>query len=86
MTTVGFSYRPIPQVVLELDSQAILGSPLDVHPRGPRENPFNTGLGWMFQERPDHHHPSLSCRSPWQVPEQRFVPPSKLNPATVKRS
>jgi hypothetical protein len=46
--TVGLSYRPIQQVVFKFDYQAVLGSPLNGQPRGPRENRWNVGLGWMF--------------------------------------
>jgi hypothetical protein len=40
--TVGFSYRPIPQIALKFDYQALLAS------FGPNENRWNLGLGWMF--------------------------------------
>ena len=40
--TVGFSYRPIPQIALKFDYQALLAS------FGPSENRWNVGMGWMF--------------------------------------
>lgn len=46
--TVGLSYRPIQQVVFKFDYQAGLASSLNGQPRGPRENRWSIGLGWMF--------------------------------------
>jgi hypothetical protein len=40
--TVGLSFRPIQQVVMKFDYQAVRAS------SGPHENRWNIGLGWMF--------------------------------------
>lgn len=40
--TVGFSYRPIPQVAFKFDYQALRAS------SGPNEHRYNAGMGWMF--------------------------------------
>lgn len=40
--TVGLSFRPIQQVVMKFDYQAVRAS------SGPHENRWNVGLGWMF--------------------------------------